>query len=220
MKKLILICFILANAQNIFSQFSGFGISGGGNSAKFLEQPMISGANQDHYDQKNKLGVNAGIKLEWKLFGSESIKLSPEIYFMQKGSSEYLSKAQLINYVTERKIDLSYVGLCLPLKIELNGEYQTDAYIQINGYADYNVNAETSDDDTIIFDNPFAKVDAGISANLAFAVGQGVYLQAGYHKGLKSIEFLTQDSNTQTPNINYLVQNQNFSLAIVYLFQN
>lgn len=210
------------------AQFSGFGLAAGGTGSTFAntQQSLIGTPNQTA-DQSNKFGGNGGIKLEWNLFGQDWIKLSPELYFQQKGSKEYYSDVQsLTNGLTDRSITLDYGGLLVPLKLDVpgvpvaGGDYGTLLYGQFNLYSDYSFTARTSDGNTVDFQNNRNRVDMGYSAYAGIAVAQGVFLQFGYHRGLKNIKFYTENSDTSQKNSSYLINNRNFSLSVVYILDN
>lgn len=209
-----------------FGQFSGIGANVGGNASEFVEEEAVG---MTPNEQKNKYGANAGIKFEWNLFQKEWLKLSPELYFIQKGSKEFYSKQSLIQAITDKSLNLDYSGICLPLKFEFNGnrsvyhpsygyrdETFTWGYFQANLYGDYTFSGATSIGETIEFENTVGRIDYGFSVNAGIAVANGVFVQVGYQRGLKNINFLTVDVQNNTGSINYLVQNKNFTVAIAY----
>lgn len=220
---------ILLFCSNIsFGQFSGFGFNAGGNGSTFVEEPQN---NVNSNEQQNKIGGNVGIKLEWKLFQKDWLKLSPELYFIQKGSKEYLSKQGLIQAVNEKKLNLDYSGICVPLKIDFNGKRNiltpqgyirdnfTWGYLQANFYADYTFGASSTLDEIVRFNSKVNRIDYGFVLNGAISIANGVYLQVGYHRGVKNIEFLTKNEQVPNSDTNYIVQNKNFTVAIAYLMK-
>lgn len=216
------------------AQFVGFGVTPGGNAAQFINSEQSLPNNPSlPADQGNKLGGNGGIKLEWMLFHKEWLKLSPEFYILQKGSKEYYSSVQQFSQsVVNRRIDLDYVGVMVPLKFEIKGtgtifsptpygvtsdevEY-TVLYFQANFFGDLNIGARTSSGDQVTFDNFTDKIDSGFSAQVGLALNLNTFIQFGYNRGVKNVKFMTQNNTTQSTNAAYLINNRNFTISMVF----
>lgn len=204
------------------AQFAGFGVGGGGTASTFKYGNQVRVV--EEFESEDKVGGTGGIKFDFNL-GTEYLKLTPEFFLIQNGSTEYYSSIQ---DVINRNVKLDYIGFYLPLTFYIpldNGQGITEeAYhgilINASGFIDYVINAEIDNgleqNTAITFREDANKVDFGFSINAGF-VFNGIFLKFGYDHGLKNIEF--QDALGDLEDENYLINNRGFTLTAGYLYK-
>ncbi len=182
--------------------------------ANFKDQP---GSASSSGDKDPNVGFAGGIRLDLDM-STPFLKVSPELFFQQKGSKhQYLTSA---SQLLERSINLDYLGMFLPITIFIpTGEDDESVGIVMQGkfFADYALSGtlkDSSGEDDIQFTGNGDRFDLGygVEFGFRFLAGEDVPLQLsfGYNWGLKNIEFAGDLQASQE----YLVNNRGFTLSI------
>jgi len=194
------------NAQSLM------GVRFGGNAAGFDHSQQAMNLNTE---SDPKIGMTGGIKMDFDLAG-DWLSASPELFFIQNGSKEYLALDQLTNI--NNIINMDYVGMMLPLRINIGEDKLNGLALFGSFFADYTINATANEtngfaEKELAFNGMLDKIDFGYALGIEF-VTNGFMIQVGYNKGLKNIQFyVPQANNDQT----YLVNNKGLTLAVGYI---
>lgn len=201
----------------VFSQ-TKFGLSAGGTAAGFNYQQAISNPS---YSDENKIGANAGLKMEISFRNFDLLKLTPEIFFNQNGTKDeyYNSWAMFQDSLVANNISLDYIGIYFPLKINLRSKDGAGIYFLGSVYADYTIRASITssnwENQEVIFNTPKDRLDYGYRVALGLMPGEGFGVEIGYNKGIQNIEFSTKLNSGAT---NYLINNKGLTVSLVALF--
>ncbi len=208
------------------AQFAGIGVGAGGASSAFDYGEQVDAINE--FDSQRKLGGTGGIKFDFNL-GSENFKLTPEIFIIQNGSREFYTEFNALqNDIINRRVQLDYLGLYMPLNIYIpidDGNGVTDytyhgIIFNASGFIDYVINAAIDSDGfektEVAFRSNADKIDFGFSFNFGF-VFNGMFMKFGYDQGIRNIEFYNALGDVDDEN--YLVNNNGFTLTVGYLYK-
>lgn len=174
-------------------QVSGMGITGGGNFAN-LKAP------ESNSDSNTNPGGGAGLRFDFNIV-DEFIKFSPEFFFQQKGSNDYIKNIDDLQF---GQISLSYLGIYLPVSLYVpmseESEYAYNGlFLQGKFYIDYSVAAtQIKDSETRIlqFASGGDKFDFGYSFE-GGVIHNGLQLLIGYNQGIKNIDFIDSFGNSE-----------------------
>jgi len=195
-KTLIAIPILICIHFTAIGQLQGISMSGGGNFAN-LKDPSAS----ENYESQSNLGLGGGLRFDYRVL-DEYVMFSPEIFILQKGSSEFVSNVSDLNL---GQVDISYLGMNLPLMIygplDEQSEYSYNGIIlQGKFYFDYFL-AGSQMKNSISKDLSFAssgdKFEYGYSFEGGFAV-EGFQILVGYNKGLKDFEISDSFGQSET----------------------
>lgn len=168
-------------------------------------------------EDDTKLGLSGGIQFQFNPFNSQTVVIAPELFFLQGGNKEYLTLDGLGQSIIDRKVNLDYAGVYVPMEIRLIDETSSGLILAVGGFADYAVKGEFSDrfdaestNAPIQFETIFDRLDLGYSIGLSF-LSNGYSLKLAYVRGITGIEFY---DNINTPDQTYLVENKGFTLSL------
>lgn len=218
----ILIFIIFPEA--LFGQLSGIGIGAGGSVSTFDYGDQINSVQE--FDNNNKAGGTGGIRFDFDL-GSESFKLSPEVFIVQNGSKEFYQDFSVLqNDLINRKVSLDYVGLYIPFTIYLpiddgtgiTEDFYNGFLLQGRLFGDYVINGtidnEILGESEVNFATNTDKIDYGYSFEAGFVI-RGMKLMIGYNWGIKNIEFTNALGDVDSED--YLINNKGLTVQLGFI---
>ena len=212
MKNIISSFLFVIGLSSILLGQEAIGVKFGGNASSFNNVNQIS---MPDTEGKTKLGATGGINMDFALIG-DWLSTSPELFFIQNGSKDYLQLDDLTK--PSNIINMDYMGIRLPLKVNLGEDKMNGISIFSSLYADYTIDTSLDRLDgietgTIQFSDNMDKVDYGFSLGMEF-VTNGLMIQLGYTKGVKDIEFyLPEEANGNS----YIINNNGLTIAVGYI---
>jgi hypothetical protein len=197
-----------------------FAVRAGGSASDFNYQQNPS---QGSDNNQPKPGFTGGIQLDIPVDSISKIcllRVAPELFFLQNGSNQYYSSGSTaVNDLLSNKFNFNYLGLYLPVKLNLRTPKSGVAlFASAGGYFDYIVSSTLNGNDAtgngIVFPGSGDKTDFGFRGafGVSFPVsdkGTNLCLELGYSLGLNKIQFYTNSNPAP-----YQVNNNCITLSV------